>query len=78
MDCCAISLLLVQLGLPMFVQQPLNLWKVVCVTLVHNLESKVSSVQHVSPCWYDLAISVNDGLVKVKPIKVESHGADAH
>ncbi len=49
-----------------------------CVTLVHNFKAKVSSVYNVSPSWNDFAVCINDGLIKVKAIKVESHGADTH
>ena len=48
------------------------------ITFVHDFHTKVSAVDDVSPSVDDTALRVNDGLVEVKSIKVESHGGNTH
>ena len=48
------------------------------ITLMHNFKPKVLSVDYVSPCWDNLSISINNGLVKIEPIEIECHSADSH
>ena len=47
-----------------------------CISLVHNFKAKVGSIKDVSPGIHNVTLGL-DGLVKVKTIKVERHGANA-
>jgi len=49
----------------------------VSVALMHHFETKVGSVQDVSPGVDDTTFRLNDRLVKVETIEVECHGAHA-
>ena len=46
------------------------------VAFVHDLHAETSSVQNGRPRIDDVTLTVLDGLVKVKSIEVEGHGAD--
>ena len=56
-------------------QQPVKR-EVVGVAFVHDFHAETSSVQDVRPRIDDVTFTVLDGLVEVKSIEVESHGAD--
>merc|ERR1711943_161800 len=51
--------------------------EVVSVALVHHFHAEAGTVQHISPCVQDAALTIKDGLVEVETVQVESHGADA-
>ena len=48
-----------------------------CIPLVHDFHSESSSVEDVSPGVDDFVLSIDDGLVKVEAVEVESHGRHA-
>ena len=48
------------------------------VALVHHFHAEVGAVQHISPGVQDAALSIQNRLVEVETVQVESHGADAH
>merc|ERR1711991_751251 len=52
--------------------------EVVSVALVLHFHAEVGTVQHISPGVQDAALTIQDGLVEVETVQVESHGADAH
>ena len=47
-----------------------------CISLVHNFKAKVGSIKDVSPGIHNVTLSLN-GLVEIKAIQVERHGANA-
>ena len=47
------------------------------VSFVHHFHSETSSVQDVCPGVHHTTFTLNNGLIEVKPVEVESHGADA-
>lgn len=47
------------------------------VSLVHDLESETGSVKYVGPSGDDVVLVIDDGLVEVESIKVESHSRHA-
>ena len=44
---------------------------------MHHLKAEVGTVENISPCVYHMTLTLSNGLVEVKPVKVECHGADA-
>ncbi len=51
--------------------------EVMCISFVHDFHSESGTVKHVCPGIEHSSLSVNDGLVEVEAIEVESHGRDA-
>merc|ERR1712100_85587 len=51
--------------------------EVVSVALVHHFHAKAGTVQHISPGVQDSALTIEDGLVEVETVQVESNGANA-
>ena len=47
-----------------------------CISLVHNFKAKIGSIEDVSPGIHNVTLSL-DGLVEIKTIQVERHGANA-
>ena len=47
------------------------------VPFVHNFHSKSCTVEHICPGVKDSSLPINDGLVEVETVEVESHGRDA-
>ena len=52
-------------------QQQQDLGEVVCVTLMHNLHSKTSTVEYVCPGVQNTTLTINNGLIEVEPVEVE-------
>ena len=50
--------------------------EVVSITLVHHFETKVSTVQDVSPGVDDTTAAIEQRLVEVETVEVECHGAN--
>ena len=44
-----------------------------CVALVHYLHPEVGTVKNISPGVQNTTLTVDDGLVKVEAIQIESH-----
>ena len=51
--------------------------EVMRVSFVHDLHSESGAVEDVCPSVEHSSLSVNDGLVEVEAVEVESHGRDA-
>ena len=51
-------------------------WEVVSITLVHDLESQVRTVQHIGPCIDNATIGGDHRLIEVKAIQIEGHCRD--
>ena len=51
--------------------------EVVCVSFVHDFHTESCAVKYVCPGVEHSSLSVNNGLVEVEAIEVESHGRDA-
>ena len=47
------------------------------IALVHDFHSQTSTIENVCPGIYHTTLTFNNGLIEVKPIEVECHGADA-
>lgn len=47
------------------------------VSLMHYLETKVGTVEHISPSVHHMTLTFNNGLVEVEAVEVEGHGGDA-
>jgi hypothetical protein len=46
------------------------------ISLVHHLHSETCSVQYISPSRNYSVLTINNGLVEIKSVQVEGHGAN--
>ena len=51
--------------------------EVMGITLMHYFHAKTSTIKDVGPGLYNMTLTLNNGLIEVKSVEVESHGADA-
>ncbi len=47
------------------------------VSFMHDFHSKVLSIENIGPSINDMVPRIDNGLIKVESVKVESHSANA-